>query len=274
MIGRTLGKIVRKSVYGATGIFYFLGSFNSAEARHTVRFRREIHQKVERLQDKEQDLLKASDKETSVKTQNSEESPFNSRARNRFRRKSDTERNILKNMLVRTKRNRDFAYLSVFLRKNHVSGDGEAKKLNYAALGKTPCEQHYLLDAGAKKVNEDVKIENNTKSNTERQKLEKREDLAGTYLIVLLGTSLKELMGHATLTVSYLRYGKFKPIVQNFPLIEKQIQDDRQIFIRLDPSKKLRKKVIAWKVVLEDKRSGKTYVLESFVWKRLIRKAF
>lgn len=242
MVGQALRKIIQKTTYGVIGFYCFFVSFSFSEARHVVRF----HQKASLPVQKKQN----------------------------FTKKTNVDENILRNMLVRTKRNRDFAYLPIFLGKRYISENGKTKKLNNAAFGSTPSERHYILDAEAEKIKEAKEVEISEKVGEELQKPEKREDLAGTYLIVLLGTSLKELMGHATLTVSYLRYGKFKPIVQKFSLAEMRVQDDRQIFIRLDLSKTLRKKIIAWKVVLEDERSGKTYTLESFVWKRLIRKAF
>jgi hypothetical protein len=96
-------------------------------------------------------------------------------------------------------------------------------------------------------------------------------NFAGTYVVILLNESLKNLMGQGTLTLEYMVCGELDPRRITFSLPEKHVADDRQILVRLDPSRQFRKKIVAWQITI--KGGQKEYVKSSLFWKKLMRSA-
>jgi hypothetical protein len=97
--------------------------------------------------------------------------------------------------------------------------------------------------------------------------VDSERDFSGTYMVILLNDSLKTLMGQEALTVEYVVCNELDPRCVTFSLPEKNVADDRQIFLRLDPSRKFRKKIVAWKVTI--KNEGKECA--NPFWKKLMR---
>jgi hypothetical protein len=97
--------------------------------------------------------------------------------------------------------------------------------------------------------------------------VDSERDFAGTYVVILLNDSLKNLMGHGILTAEYVVCNELDPRSVTFSLPEKNVADDRQILLRLDPSRKFKKKVVAWKVTLKSRE--KECVQSSLFWKKL-----
>lgn len=144
------------------------------------------------------------------------------------------EPNIIRDLVMVKKRNRDFYYWSSLL-----SAHG---KRNSVAPNREQC---YIV--GVPDTN----------------------DLAGHYLVVVLKQSIKSLLGHSKITVRYLTYDQIDPVTLTFDLPERDIVDDHQLLIYLGPrSKRLR--AIGWTVkIICD---GKTYEKGSFIWNRLLPK--
>ncbi|MDR1435578.1 MAG: hypothetical protein LBI77_04210 [Puniceicoccales bacterium] len=152
-------------------------------------------------------------------------------------------KNSIKNVVIAGKHGHDFEYFSTIFQ----SMKGEAYALNEIGEHRY---QRYILR----------KVEENGN---------KIQKMSGVYAIVLLGESLKKWMGHSTVTLEYICYGSLKTNVLKFPLEVRNIADDRQIFIFLDPSLKNRKKFIAWKLTLQDRERNLSHTKASFTWEIL-----
>ncbi|MDR2200703.1 MAG: hypothetical protein LBN94_01110 [Puniceicoccales bacterium] len=163
--------------------------------------------------------------------------------------KNRNNRNInpLVEVVISEKRNRDFEYFPGIL----GSFLGKTYPLNHA-MGKQ--YRRYIL--------REKKEMTEGKGNSEGK-------LSGVYAIILLGDSLKNWMGRGTITLKYIRYGSLEIHALHFPIEERDVADDGQIFILLDPERKNRKKFIAWKVTLQDTDSHISFSKASFNWKTL-----
>jgi hypothetical protein len=146
------------------------------------------------------------------------------------------ENPLVKEVVITSKKNRDFEYFSAIWNSFH----GEPFQLNYIGNGR---EQRYVLGVDSER------------------------DFAGTYAVILFNDSLKNLMGQGTLTVEYVVCNELDPRSVTFSLPEKNIVDDRQILLRLDPSRKFKKKIVAWKVIL--KNGEKECIQSNLFWKKL-----
>jgi hypothetical protein len=166
-------------------------------------------------------------------------------ARKKFQKEKEkiSIKNPIERVVIAGKHNHDFEYFSTIFQ----SMKGKAHILN--AIGEHKYQRYILRKAG----------ENGNKI----------QKMSGIYAIVLLGESLKKWMGHATITLEYIRYGSLKTNALKFPLEIQNIADDRQIFIFLDPSLKNRKKFIAWKLTLQDRERNLSHTKASFTWEIL-----
>ncbi|MDR2812774.1 MAG: hypothetical protein LBB05_03255 [Puniceicoccales bacterium] len=163
---------------------------------------------------------------------------YGGRRDHRVRSSVAQEEQWIKNVVITTKKNRDFEYFPTILRAFR----GEPYQLN---RGSSHWEQRYVLGVDAE------------------------QDFAGVYAIILLNDSLKSFMGHGTLTVEYRVCNELDPRRVTYLLAEKNVVDNRQILVRLDFSQKLMKKIIAWKVCIQDR--GKECVQSNPVWKKVMR---
>jgi hypothetical protein len=144
----------------------------------------------------------------------------------------------IKEVVITTKKNHDFEYFSAIWR----SFCGEPFRFN--SIGNNR-EQRYVLGTGSER------------------------DFVGTYMIILLNDSLKNLMGQGTLTVNYVVCNELDPRCIAFSLPKKDVADDRQILLRLDPSRKFWKKIVAWKATIKNRE--REYTQTSLSWKKLMR---
>ncbi|MDR1590558.1 MAG: hypothetical protein LBR92_00990 [Puniceicoccales bacterium] len=146
------------------------------------------------------------------------------------------ENSPIKEVVIVSKKNRDFEYFSTFwpscqpYRPNRVKDDRE---------------QRYVLG------------------------VDSECDFAGTYAVILLNESLKNFMGKGILTLEYVICGELEPRRIIFPLLVKKVADDRQIFLRLEPSRQFKKKIVAWNVTLQN--NGKMHMQSNLFWKKLMR---
>ncbi|MDE6576194.1 MAG: hypothetical protein K2L24_02230 [Opitutales bacterium] len=142
--------------------------------------------------------------------------------------------NIIRDIVMVTKRNRDFYYWSTILATKGKTNEVAPNRFQYYVIG-APDPHH----------------------------------LAGHYLAVVLKRSLRSLMGHARMTVRYLKYSQIDPVTITVDLPERDVVDDRQIFLYLGPSNE-RLRAIGWTVRIDD--GAKTYEKGSFIWRRLLPK--
>jgi hypothetical protein len=149
------------------------------------------------------------------------------------------EKQWIKDVVIVTKKNRDFEYFSTIWR----SFSGGPYLLNQASDNR---EQRYVLG------------------------IDSGQNFSGVYAVILLDDSLKNLMGHGTLTVEYVVCNELRPRRVIFPLVEKAVADDRQILVHLDASHRLRKKIVAWKVTIREEHTQKEWMQSSFLWKKLM----
>ncbi|MDR0740287.1 MAG: hypothetical protein LBF34_01090 [Puniceicoccales bacterium] len=152
------------------------------------------------------------------------------------KRAEERDDSWIKEVVIAPKENHDFEYFSAIWR----SFCGEPFRLN--GIGNNR-EQRYVLG------------------------IDSERDFAGTYMVILLNDSLKNFMGQGMLTVEYVVCNELDPRCVTFSLPEKNVVDDRQILLRLDPSRKFRKKIVAWRVTIKNK--GKECVQSSLFWKKL-----
>jgi hypothetical protein len=153
------------------------------------------------------------------------------------------EKNPIETVMIVAKRRRDFEYLSGII---HAFCGGSYAP-NRVAGGK---EQRYIIRGSGEGGG---------------------EKLSGVYAVVVLGESLRNWMGHATLTLEYLRCDSLKRQTLRVPLDARDVADDRQIFILLDPSPKNKRKFLAWKVTLDDGERATQYTRASLCWKIFVK---
>jgi hypothetical protein len=134
----------------------------------------------------------------------------------------ESKKNPLRDVMIVAKRSRDFDYLPGII----CALQGQPYAPNRGAGGR---EQRYVIRGNG---------------GGERQRM------GGVYAVVVLNESLKNWMGHATLTLEYLRCGSSKRQSLCLPLDVRGVVDDRQIFIFLDPLAANRRKFLAWKATL------------------------
>jgi hypothetical protein len=165
--------------------------------------------------------------------------------------------NPLKEVVICEKRSRDFEYFPgiwrAFLGKPYRRNRGLRNQY-----------QRYILS-------ERKEITGGSGNPTEENK-DQMENLSGVYAVILLKNSLKNWMGHGTITLEYIHYGSLEVQRLHFPIGERDVADDKQIFIFLDPERKNRKKFIAWKVKLHDLNADISFSRESFNWEMLKQK--
>jgi hypothetical protein len=155
------------------------------------------------------------------------------------KRPPSLQKNPIETVMIVAKRRRDFEYLSGIF---HALRGGPYAP-NRVAGGK---EQRYIIrGSGAGGA----------------------EKLSGVYAVVVLGESLENWMGHATLTLEYFRCGSLKRQTLRVPIDVRDVADDRQIFIFLDPLPKNRRKFLAWKVTLDDSERNVQHTQVSLSWK-------
>jgi hypothetical protein len=144
----------------------------------------------------------------------------------------------IKDVVITTKKNRDFEYLSTIWR----SFGGGPYQLNCIGDHR---EQRYVLgrDSG--------------------------QDFAGTYIIVVLHDSLEKIAEHGKLMVWYVVLGELDPRCLTYFLPKKNVADDREIFLRLDASCQFVEKIVAWKVVIQS--GEKEYAQSSLLWNKLVQ---
>jgi hypothetical protein len=154
-------------------------------------------------------------------------------------RSPSSQKNPIKSVMIVAKRRRDFEYLSGII---HALRGGFCAP-NRLADGK---EQRYII-RGSGEGGE--------------------EKMSGVYAVVVLEESLRNWMGHAALTLEYLRCGSLKRQTLRVPLDVRDVADDRQIYIFLDPLPKNKRKFLAWKVTLDDDGRNIQHTRTSLSWK-------
>ncbi|MDR0590366.1 MAG: hypothetical protein LBG09_00690 [Puniceicoccales bacterium] len=159
------------------------------------------------------------------------------------KRSLSLQKNPIESVMIVTKHRRDFEYLSGVI---HALRGGTYAP-NRVADGK---EQRYII-RGSGEGGE--------------------EKLSGVYAVVVLGESLRNWMGHATLTLEYLRCGSLKRQILCIPLDARDVADDRQIFIFLDPSPKNKRKFLAWKVTIDDNKRSIQHTKASLSWEIFVK---
>ncbi|MDR0418352.1 MAG: hypothetical protein LBH08_02885 [Puniceicoccales bacterium] len=150
----------------------------------------------------------------------------------------ESKNQVIKDVLITTKKNRDFEYLSTMWRLFR----GESSRPNCIGNHR---EQRYVLG------------------------VDSEQTFAGTYVVVVLNVSLEKIVGHGELTVWYVVFGELDPRCVIYFLPKKNVADDREIFVRLDPSCQFAKTIVAWKVVIQ--ANDKKYVRSSLFWEKLVQ---
>ena len=136
---------------------------------------------------------------------------------------------IIDSVIVREKKNRDFMFLSTILRQlpPNMASDQQF--------------QRYVLNADD-------------------------GDYSGTYVIIGIKRPLEDLMGKARLTLRYLTNRKLSPQEVQFDLERRFVNDQRQIWIRLEPHLH----ILAWDVTINVDGSSDHY--SSMIWEKLFSK--
>jgi hypothetical protein len=159
-------------------------------------------------------------------------------AAEREKQHTEEKKQWIRGVTIVGKRNRDFEYFSTIWRSflgkpwlNRIADDRE---------------QRYVLG------------------------MDSEQNFSGVYAVITLSDSLKHFMGHGTVKVEYVLFNTLKPKCVTHFLVPKHVADDRQIFVRLDPSRQLRGKIVAWRVTIVDQDTRKEDTQSSFLWKKLM----
>ena len=133
---------------------------------------------------------------------------------------------IIDSVVIRQKKNADFMFLTTILRRLPPNQTGDQQF------------ERYVLNSDKK-------------------------NYAGTYAIIKLNRSLKELMGKAQLTLRYVCSRVLRPQELHFELERCSVNDLHQIWIRFDPGLH----ILAWDVAIDDGQT--TDHCSSMMWKSL-----
>ena len=131
---------------------------------------------------------------------------------------------IIESAIVREKKNRDFMFLSTILRKLPPNKVSDQQF------------QRYILNMDG-------------------------ENYSGTYIIIGIKRPLEELMGKSRLTLRYLSNRKLSEV--QFDLDRRNVSDQRQIWIRLEPHLH----VLAWDIAIDTGEYQEHY--SSLIWEKL-----